>query len=518
MTLVHPSGALARRLPQRPPPGVPREAPARTGSRPPPAAVPYAGGIAFVAGRSVPELVRHLERARQEARAAGGAAYARELDTRLRLIRGLLLPGGAADLRLLCLAKEAGPAERFGYWVTCLGAAWYADAPEAALRALGAAPSPDALASAGDLMLFHLFATLALARWAPSASPAQLAAHCASLRDLDARCQATGGAMHALALAACARRRGEAMAALTGFECAAADAARLGLHWLATLAWEQAVLQAQEAGLHAAALHYRQQCLEHYRCWGALGRLQAMQLAWGCTEGAARFDLAIAHELNQPLAAIALHATAAGKWLQRATPDLGRALDSLAQIGAAGRQAGEIVRGLQRAAANLPIETAAVDLDALVREAVKPLEPRLHRHGIALELALGVNGCTTAANRVQLQQVLTNLVVNAIEAHAGQRAAAPRIRIETRRGADGAVELAVSDNGPGIAPADRDRVFACSFSTKPRRAGKVSGMGLSICLSILGAHGGDLRFEPGPDGGACFRARLPDGASQGPAR
>lgn len=518
MTLVLQPGALPGRLPRSRPPAPLRAAPSRAGSRPLPAATTvYVGGIAFVAGRSVPELVRHLEKARQEARAGGRADHARELDTRFHLACGLLCPEGAADLRRLCTAAAAGQADRFGYWVTRLGAAWYADAPDAALGALHAMPRPGALASTGDLMLYHVFATLALARWEPAASPVRLASHCASLRDLDERCQATGGAMHALALAACDRSRGDAMTALHGFEHAAGDAARLGLHWLATLALEHAALQAQEAGLPAAARHYRQQCLDHYRRWGAHGRLQALQRAWGGADGGGPLELAIAHELNQPLAAIALHAAAAGKWLGRPEPDLGRALESLAQIGSAGRQAGDIVRGLQRMASCLPPETAGVDVDAVVHDTLRPLHRRLRKHGIALELALGLAGCTIQANRVQLQQVLTNLVVNAIEAHAAAATAAPRIRIDTRRDA-GAVELAVSDNGPGIAPADRARVFACHVSTKPRKAGNVAGMGLPVCLSIVNAHGGELRFEPGAPRGACFRVRLPGTAAQAPAQ
>jgi signal transduction histidine kinase len=141
------------------------------------------------------------------------------------------------------------------------------------------------------------------------------------------------------------------------------------------------------------------------------------------------------------------------------------------------------------------------------------LQRRLRQQRIEVELAPGLAGCAIDANRVQLQQVVTNLVVNAIEAiaaHAGGAASGMhRIRIETRRDGEDAIELAVSDDGPGVAPADRGRIFASRFSTKPRAAGAATGMGLSISLSIARAHGGHLWFEPCVPHGACFRLRLP---------
>lgn len=226
-----------------------------------------------------------------------------------------------------------------------------------------------------------------------------------------------------------------------------------------------------------------------------------------------RLKLAIAHEVNQPLAAIALHAAAARKWLSRAEPDIDRALESLALIAGAGRQAGDIVRGLQRQADGEGLETARVSVDAAVRAALGTLCWPLRRHGIAIDGVYGLDKVSIDANRVQLQQVVTNLLVNAIEALAAWRHAhAPRIRVETlRRG--GEIEIAVSDNGPGIAPARQAQVVASLAGSADNRPGKhpekTRGLGLAISSAIVRAHGGQLWFEPAAPHGACFRVRMP---------
>lgn len=488
----------------------------------------YLGGTAFAAGMSVPELAHHLELARN--RAAAGDAARRELDGRAELLRGLLSRQGAGILRRLCAAPACRQDQRFGAWLTRLQAAWYGGDAALALEAVDAAGAlAGPLTPAGDLLLYHAFAALALAGAGAPDAPA-LRRHSEALRTLDERTQASGGALSALAQAACDRHH-DALAALRGFEQAASLAAGRELHWLAALATEQAALLAQACTLDSAACHYRRQALLFYRRWGALGRLETLQGAWENGMPADQPEhapfrpgidntrcaaLSIAHELNQPLAAVTLHAAAAAKWLRRSQPDLERALDSLVLIGAAGRQAGDIVRGMQRLAAGQAVETAGVDVDAAVREALQLLWRPLRRHGIDLDLALGLEGRAIDANRVQLQQVVTNLILNAIEAHAG--AGLPgvrRIRVETHAVNGHEIELAVSDNGPGIAPANRERVFTSLFSTKPRR--KVGGMGLSISLSIVRAHGGHVWFEPCTPHGACFRLRLPTGMRQKPS-
>lgn len=231
---------------------------------------------------------------------------------------------------------------------------------------------------------------------------------------------------------------------------------------------------------------------------------RALSLRAGCV---GELGLSIAHEVNQPLAAISLHAAAALKWLRRATPDVERALISLEQISAAGRQASDIVRSVQQLALRQENDMGKVPVDQAVADALRLLDGLLCRNGIAVELAFGLGDCIIHANRVQLQQVVTNLLVNAIEALAGgEPGGRPRrIRVQTRHYNAYEVEISVTDNGPGIAPRHRDFVFGSMFSTKPNS----TGMGLSISLAIVRAHGGNIAYEPAEPHGACFRFRLP---------
>jgi signal transduction histidine kinase len=478
-----------------------------------PIAGSYLYGAALVAGMPVPELAHHLEMACRQALAGRAAdAAVQELEYRASLLRGLLSHQGGTILERLCTLRAPGQESRFGHWLTRLQAAWYAGEHALALRAVeeaGALVGP--LSAPGDLLVYHVFAVLALSRCGDPFTLDALRRHGDALAGLDTRCRASHGAMAALADAAFERRRGQPLGALRGFERAAALATGAKLHWLAVLACEQAAELAEDAGLGSAAHQYRQQTLLACRRWGALGRLEALRARWNEApqeEGGCDLGQSVAHELNQPLAAVALHAAAAAKWLRRAQPDVERALDSLALIGAAGRQAGNIVRGLQRLAAGMDMETDSVVLDRAVRETVQLLRRLLRKHGIELDLVLGLGERSVEANRVQLQQVLTNLVVNAAEAHAAAGLDGPRrIRIETVACGGHAVELAVSDNGPGIAPAHRERLFTSMFSTKRGSSG--NGMGLSISLSIARAHGGHIWYEPCAPRGACFRLRLP---------
>jgi len=392
-------------------------------------------------------------------------------------------------------------------------------------------------------------------------------------------CAASGQAAdsdHAGTLAAAVRARhaGRHLDALAGFESAGTGAGRDGRHWSAALAWEQAALLADQNGLGAATRHYRHLALASYGHADAGGRVAALRRAWGedsaaiadgtaadatvadgtvasstvatstATEQAERerilragsigeIGLSIAHEVNQPLAAISLHAAAARKWLRRPQPDIERALASLLLISAAGRHAGDIVRSVQRLAARQDTEVGNVPVDQTIADTLQLLQRPLRKHGIEIDLDLGLGECIIQANRVQLQQVVTNLLVNAIEALSGSRAhtaghdapgdpaagdpaagdpaaEARRIHVQSRRVGSGEVEISVADNGPGIAQQHRDRVFGSLFSTKPNS----TGMGLSISLAIVRAHGGHIGYEPGEPHGACFRFRLPVHARQ----
>ena len=464
-------------------------------------------GAALVAGTPLPELAHRLEAALDAS--AGKTGARAELAARARLARSLLHgEGRPADI-------DAGT-QRHGHWLALLQAAFYADDLPGALAALARL---DALACPArplaDRLCHHLYAALALAQAGGSSNARRLDIHCAALRRLP-----EADTMRVLADAARAGREGNPLAALRGYEEAAAQASHAERHWLAALAWEGAARQAALSGLGSLVCHYRRAALASYGYWGALGRIDTLRRRWcdpaldpaagsaadllrGC---GAELGLSIAHEVNQPLAAIALHAAAARKWLRRPLPDVERALSSLALIGDAGRHAGDIVRSMQHLATRAGNQHGAVDPDAAIGEVQQLLDHRLHKHGIALTLESGLDGATIHASRTQFQQVLTNLLVNAIEALAGEDAAGERrIRVASYRAGPREIEISIADNGPGIAPQLRERVFGSLFSTKPHG----TGMGLAISLAIVRAHGGHLGFEAALPRGACFRLRLP---------
>jgi signal transduction histidine kinase len=215
--------------------------------------------------------------------------------------------------------------------------------------------------------------------------------------------------------------------------------------------------------------------------------------------------IAIAHEVNQPLAAILLHAAAARRWLRRAQPDTARALEALEQISACGRQAGDIVRSVRGLARREGEAATTFALDAAVGDVALLLRALMVRQNVQLETRLQLPDRQIHASRAQIQQVLINLLLNAIEALADVSDRPRRIVLETAPAGPGLVELRVRDNGPGIAPAERERIFEALYSTKPHG----TGVGLSISRAIARAHGGHIECVPALPHGALFRVVLP---------
>jgi C4-dicarboxylate-specific signal transduction histidine kinase len=213
----------------------------------------------------------------------------------------------------------------------------------------------------------------------------------------------------------------------------------------------------------------------------------------------------IAHELNQPLTAIASYAQACDWLLARGSTDTAEIRDALQQITAQGLRAGEIIRRLRnlvRTPDTLRVET---DVNELIEE-LKGLaltDARAHNVRLTLELAPAL--APVVANRVEIQQVVLNLVRNAIEALEGVPPERRDIVLRTAPGPDSNVELAVIDSGPGVDAGIVDRLFSPFVTTKPAGA----GLGLAISRSIVEAHKGTLRYRPAGAGGACFVLRLP---------
>jgi signal transduction histidine kinase/integral membrane sensor domain MASE1 len=213
----------------------------------------------------------------------------------------------------------------------------------------------------------------------------------------------------------------------------------------------------------------------------------------------------IAHELNQPLAAILANAQTARKIL--AAPDTreGRreVEEIIGDIIDEDRRAGEVIRGLRELLRKGEGTQEELDVNALVRGVVRLLGNDVMLRGVSMRSELTDESLTARGDRVQLQQVLLNLVVNALEALAetdGER----RIGIRTER-VDGTALVSVEDSGPGLPGPVQREIFKPFFTTKP----KGMGMGLSIARSILGAHGGTITVDTGRERGARFSFTLP---------
>jgi C4-dicarboxylate-specific signal transduction histidine kinase len=213
----------------------------------------------------------------------------------------------------------------------------------------------------------------------------------------------------------------------------------------------------------------------------------------------------IAREINQPLAAIVANGNAGLRWIGGQTPDLEEVQATLGRIVKDGHRAGEIIGSIRAMLKNASQTKVPLDVNELVREVLALTHGELKNHGVRLQTGLSLGLPRVLTDRVQLQQVILNLVLNAAEAMSAV-ADRPRIlRVSSEINDPASVLLTVEDSGTGIDPKDMDRIFDAFFSTKSHGL----GMGLSICRSIIESHGGSLSASSGNPQGSVFRAVLP---------
>jgi C4-dicarboxylate-specific signal transduction histidine kinase len=237
----------------------------------------------------------------------------------------------------------------------------------------------------------------------------------------------------------------------------------------------------------------------------ALRKAQA-ELAHGARVATVgQLTAAIAHEVNQPLMSISSNAGAALRWLQREPPHLDKVAGLLQEIGGQSQRAGKIIQTLQGLGHRSP-QFGAVDLHALLRRTLALARADLERHGVTLELALGASASRIDGDAVQLQQVLVNLVNNAVEAMAPVQGRPRVLRIVSSCG-NGRIEVRFDDNGVGVQESGIETMFEPFVSTKPDGM----GMGLAVCRSIIEAHGGAIRAEAGRPYGCGVSFALPGG-------
>jgi PAS domain S-box-containing protein len=213
----------------------------------------------------------------------------------------------------------------------------------------------------------------------------------------------------------------------------------------------------------------------------------------------------IAHEVNQPLAAIVADANACLNWLAGTDPRLDKAREALVAIANEGERAAEVVQRIRQLAKKTPPRKTSVELNHIIQDVVGLLRAELRRHHVTLTLDLASELPLVLGDRIQLQQVLLNLTMNAIDAMATVADRSRDLVIRASQSDRDHVIIAVQDTGVGIAANDLDHVFSAFFTTKPGGM----GMGLSISRSIIESHGGRLWATPNPKHGATFHFAVP---------
>ena len=211
----------------------------------------------------------------------------------------------------------------------------------------------------------------------------------------------------------------------------------------------------------------------------------------------------LAHEINQPIAAVVLNAETCARWLRRDPPDLTEARGAASRTVDQATRIADIVDRIRSLYARGTPRREQVDVNAIVRNLVALLRHEADRHSVTLRTALDGDLPTITADHVQLQQALMNLMLNAIES---MRETGGEATVTSSMSEDGYVYISVSDSGVGLPAGQDNRIFDAFFTTKPHG----TGMGLAISRTVVEAHGGRLWASPGAAGrGATFQLTLP---------
>jgi len=214
----------------------------------------------------------------------------------------------------------------------------------------------------------------------------------------------------------------------------------------------------------------------------------------------------IAHEVNQPLSAVVINGNACLRWLAGDSPNLDEARDAARCIVRDGKRASDVLARIRSFLKGEGAEKTRLDLNEGIREVVALAQAEVRKNGVTLRMELARDLPPVRGDRVQLQQVVLNLILNAVEAMSAVEDRPRELVIRTQSGELDPVRVTVQDSGRGLDPESTKRLFDAFYTTKPGGM----GMGLSICRSIVESHGGRLRAAPNDGPGATFSFTLPN--------
>jgi C4-dicarboxylate-specific signal transduction histidine kinase len=220
-----------------------------------------------------------------------------------------------------------------------------------------------------------------------------------------------------------------------------------------------------------------------------------------------RLSASIAHEVIQPIAATVTNAQVGLLWLDARPPDLGEVRQAFGRILADANRAGSLVGGVRSLLQKAPRRQESVDINAVVLEIVALVRGEASKRGVSVQIRLAESLALVEGDRIALQQVLLNLVVNALKAMRSVETGPRDLLVRTARVPDG-ILVAVADSGPGVPPERATRLFEAAETNG--RTG--SGTGLPLCRSIIERHGGRLWFAANAPRGALFQFTLPAAA------
>jgi C4-dicarboxylate-specific signal transduction histidine kinase len=246
--------------------------------------------------------------------------------------------------------------------------------------------------------------------------------------------------------------------------------------------------------------------LRAQRAEASLRRVQAELARVSRVTTLGQLTASIAHEVTQPLASARNNARAALNFLDKQPPDLGEVREALSCIVGDTDRAGNIIERIRDHVKKTPPQKHRFDLNEAINEAIGLARSAIAENAVSLHIHFTEKLPPVQGDRVQLQQVLLNLVLNAVEAMDAVKAEARELSISTEQTQTKGVLVAVRDSGPGVDPENLDRVFEAFYTTKFNGV----GMGLAICRSIIEAHGGRLWAEANELRGGVFRFTLPN--------